>query len=342
MHLTLFRSESALYHVCGYACDNAIAVCSDMACYFVTDGRYVTDAKANTTSSTQVVDGGKALIDTVRKLLRRLGATSVTLDPKEWNVLEHDALTKTLPLRWKPVSNLSQRQRLIKTPDALDRLRQAAQKGAKAFDAFVAFVKEEGVGLSERALQFEAQRIFTCNGALGLSFSPIIALNHNAAKPHALPEETRLSAGDLLLIDAGVVDAHYCSDRTRTLEVGPLMHAGKAQRFTCKTRQKVYDLVLRAQEAAIQAVKPGVRACEVDAAARTVIQAGGYGDYFVHSTGHGVGLDIHELPVIGASSQTVLECGMVFTIEPGIYLPGEFGVRIEDMVVVREDGAEVL
>lgn len=134
----------------------------------------------------------------------------------------------------------------------------------------------------------------------------------------------------------------YCSDRTRTSVFDEHFNFEKKQQFKDAHQQKVYDTVLLAQEAALKAVKIGVKAKEIDKAARDVIDKTGFGNYFVHSTGHGVGLDIHELPVIGSRSETIIEENMVFTIEPGIYLPEQFGVRIEDTIIVRKDGAEVM
>ena len=180
-------------------------------------------------------------------------------------------------------------------------------------------------------------------GAYALSFEPIVAINENAAKPHALPTDTEVKIGSLILVDAGLKYERYCSDRTRVAEYGNNLNFDKKhQTFLSSKRQKVYDTVLKAQERAIKAAKPGVKACDIDKAAREVIEKAGYGKYFVHSTGHGVGLDIHELPVISAKSETIIEENMIFTIEPGIYLPGEFGVRIEDMVRIAHTRAVVL
>ena len=189
---------------------------------------------------------------------------------------------------------------------------------------------------------FEAESIFKHKGALELSFSPIVALGANAAKPHALPTRKTLQKGELVLLDAGVKYQRYCSDRTRTSVFDEHFNFEKKQQFKDAHQQKVYDTVLLAQEAALKAVKIGVKAKEIDKAARDVIDKAGFGNYFVHSTGHGVGLDIHELPVIGSRSETIIEENMVFTIEPGIYLPEQFGVRIEDTIIVRKDGAEVM
>ena len=179
-------------------------------------------------------------------------------------------------------------------------------------------------------------------GKLELSFSPIVAFGKNAAKPHALPTDRKLQKGELVLMDAGVKFERYCSDRTRTAFFDEQFCFKKEQNFKNAHRQKVYDTVLKAQEAALKAVRVGVLAKDIDKAARDVIENAGFGKFFVHSTGHGVGLDIHELPVISKSSKTVIEENMVFTIEPGIYLPDDFGVRIEDTIVVKNGIAEVI
>ena len=203
-------------------------------------------------------------------------------------------------------------------------------------------MREKGIGLSEKRLFNEACNIFKNYGELELSFSPIVALGANSAKPHALPSDDVLREFELLLLDAGVKYQRYCSDRTRTAEVSADIVFEKNMKFKDSLRQKVYDTVLKAHDASIKKAKVGVKASEIDKAGRDVIEKAGFGQYFIHSTGHGVGLDIHELPVIGARSQDIIEENMVFTVEPGIYLPGEFGVRIEDTVIAREMDVEII
>ena len=343
MHVTLLLSHAAQMEACGFGCDNAIIFQTPARCYFITDGRYVAEAQEIINDRALVIEGGRSLVKTVRLWLRKLGVKRVNYDPKEWKVEAFESLKKGFDfVQFTPKPNLSQLNRQVKSDADIVRLQNAVNLGAKAFDAFVEFVKTDGIGMSEKELHFEAMRIFTCKGEREVSFSPIVAINANAAKPHALPTNTRLSWGDALLLDAGVMEDGFCSDRTRTFCVTPQMSAGKTQKFNNPLHQKVYDVVLRAQEAAIAISGPGVRASEVDRAAREVIHGAGYGKYFVHSTGHGVGRDIHELPVISTSGATSLEPGMVYTIEPGIYLPGEIGVRIEDMVVVESSGIRVL
>ncbi len=340
MNTYLLRDENAVYYECGFSCDNEIFLKSGEGAWFITDPRYTLEAR-DAVRDAEVVEAHD-LIAALRNILRRHRIRKVWYDPTEWSIHDFRKLSEKSHAYFAPKERLSQHKRIVKSDAEVALLKEAARIGAEAFDRVAAFLRERGEGLDERRLFFEASAILQQEGRYALSFEPILALGANAAKPHAHPTDTLLRRGDLLLFDAGVKVERYCSDRTRTAEFGPSFTFDKAQRFSDATRQKVYDTVLKAQEAAIRAVRPGRLACEIDRAARAVIEEAGYGDAFVHSTGHGVGLDIHELPVIYQKSRTRIEEGMVFTIEPGIYLEGRFGVRIEDMVCVRSDGAEVL
>ena len=180
-------------------------------------------------------------------------------------------------------------------------------------------------------------------GKYDLSFDPIIAINANAAKPHALPTNKKLKLNDLILVDAGVKYKRYCSDRTCVTSANfEKLSFKREQKFKNKKHQKIYDLVYKAQLNAIEKARVGMKASQIDALTRNVIEKAGYGDRFIHSTGHGVGLDIHEFPNINSKSDVIIEDNMVFTIEPGIYLPKEFGVRIEDTVVMKNGKAVIL
>ncbi len=180
-------------------------------------------------------------------------------------------------------------------------------------------------------------------GKLDLSFDPIVAINKNAAKPHARPTKSILTKNDLLLVDAGVKYKRYCSDRTCTsVAEFENFNFKREQKFKNKKHQKIYDIVLKAQVNAINKARSGMKASEIDNLTRKVIEKAGYGKEFVHSTGHGVGLDIHEYPFINSKSDLIIEDNMVFTIEPGIYLNEKFGVRIEDTVVMKNGRAIIL
>jgi Xaa-Pro aminopeptidase len=192
-------------------------------------------------------------------------------------------------------------------------------------------------GMTEQEVALELEVTMRKLGATTLSFETIAASGENSSMPHAVPTGRRLKAGDFLTMDFGCVYEGYCSDMTRTVFI---KDCGLKQP-TAK-QLEIYNTVLTAQLEAMKMIKPGVVCSDVDACARRIISDAGYGDYFGHGLGHSVGLFIHEEPRFSKKCDTVLEPGMVITVEPGIYLPGEFGVRIEDLVVVTEDGYENL
>jgi len=338
----ILKDENALYFECGFSCDNAVFLKLGSEAFFITDPRYITEASEVIRGASVIEGDRRDLLKTARLRIRKSGIKRLSYNPSEWSVDAYARLSDTLSIHFQPQPNFSQKKRIIKSDVELDILKKAALYGKDAFTRFGEFLKQSGLGLDEKMAFFEAESIFKDKGALGLSFSPIVALGENAAKPHALPASKILNYGELVLLDAGVKYERYCSDRTRTSHFDAQFHFGKEQHFNDALQQKVYDTVLRAQEAALHAVKVGVKAKEIDKAARDVIEHAGFGEFFVHSTGHGVGLDIHELPVIGARSETIIEENMVFTIEPGIYLPEQFGVRIEDTICVGSHGAEVM
>lgn len=338
----ILKDENAVFYECGFSCDNVVFLKLGSEAFFITDARYTTEAQECVKNATVLEGDRRDLLKTARLLIRKSGIKTLCFNPSEWSVDAYARLSEKLTIHFQKKPNFSQEKRIIKTQSELEILSQAALFGRDAFARFGEFLKRDGLGMDERMAHFEAESIFKYHGQLELSFSPIVALGENAAKPHALPSSKELEKGELVLLDAGVKYRRYCSDRTRTSFFDAHFNFEKQQTFRDATQQKVYDIVLKAQEAAIKAAKIGVRACDVDKAAREVIDKAGYGAFFIHSTGHGVGLDIHELPVIGARSQTIIEENMVFTIEPGIYLPNAFGVRIEDTIIAKCGGAEVL
>ncbi len=337
----ILKNENAVYYECGFSCDNVIFLKLGSEAFFITDGRYTTEAKENIKNA-EVVTSEYDLQKTAREILRKNRVKKLLYDPLDWSVEDFYKLSSKLNCYFKKERNFSQKKRIIKTDKEIELLKKAVKLGEKGFERFGSYLKDEGIGQNEKKLFFKAIEILTMQGELSVSFDPIVAINENAAKPHSLPSEDILKKGDLLLFDAGVKHKRYCSDRTRMTEINDNPHFGIKQNYKDKKRQKIYDTVLKAKDEALKVAKEGIKAKDIDKAAREVIDKAGYGKYFIHSTGHGVGLDIHELPVISKRDETILKENMVFTIEPGIYLPGEFGVRIEDMVTIRNGKGEIV
>ena len=218
---------------------------------------------------------------------------------------------------------------MIKTPDEILRIMKAAAMGDICFSHILEYIRP---GMTELQVSDEIERTLMSLGAEGLSFPTICVSGVNTTQPHGEPTDKVIEDGDFVTMDFGAVVEGYCGDMTRTIAVG---HVSEKQR-------EVYDVVLRSQLAGLDACRAGVRCRDVDAVSRNIIKDAGYGEFYIHGTGHGVGLEIHEMPMINKRGATVLQTGMIFTIEPGIYIPGKGGVRIEDTVVLTENAARAL
>lgn len=220
--------------------------------------------------------------------------------------------------------------RLHKSIVEITSIKEAIRIIEKVMDEGIRKVKP---GMTEAELTAELEYLMRMHGADGPSFSTIVLSGEKAALPHGSPGDRKITTGDFLLIDMGVIKNGYCSDITRTFVIGE----------PTEEQQQIYDIVRRSNEAGIEASRAGVPLCSIDSAARKVIEDDGYGDYFNNRVGHGVGIEVHEAPSVHAKNESLAEPGNVFTIEPGIYIPGYGGVRIEDIVHITEDGqAEVL
>ncbi|ARQ97979.1 X-Pro dipeptidase [Campylobacter lanienae NCTC 13004] len=333
----ILKDENAVYFECGYSCDNEIFIKFQNRGFFITDSRYAIEARSIITNS-EVIES-RDIIKSARLLLRSLGVRDMIYNPSDFSYFDFVNLSRDLHINFIAKNEFSKLKRQIKSSLEIEILKEAARLGASKFDELSQAISS---GMSEKTINFKAENIFRDGGNLALSFNPITAINANAAKAHALPLDERIKSNDLLLVDAGVRYQRYCSDRTRTAEFKDGFKFTKEQKFSNSKQNEIYQIVKEAQNLAIKAVKPGVRACDIDAAARDFIAKNGYGECFFHSTGHGVGLDIHEFPIISPKSTTIIEPGMVFSVEPGIYIESEFGIRIEDVVVVTNDGCEVL
>ena len=339
MNYIVYKDENALYFECGYSCDNAIFVKLGSDGYFITDGRYKVDAKNSIKDAKVLITN--SLLDKLIELLKKNKVKKVVIDPTHWDIFNFEKLKSNVPLKFKFNPNFSHKKRIIKSEEEIKYLKRAVKLGKDSFKQ-IARVLQTLEGSSEKELNFVAESYLRDYGERDLSFEPILAINANAAKPHAMPTNTKLKLGDLILLDAGVKYNRYCSDRTRTAHYKEDFNFKLKQNFNSKKIQKAYDTVLKAHDIAIKKARSGMKASQIDKLARDVIEKAGFGKYFVHSTGHGVGLDIHEMPYISTKSNTIIKDGMVFTIEPGIYIEGEFGIRIEDMVYMKNGKAVIM
>ncbi|MGI6485387.1 MAG: aminopeptidase P family protein [Thermoanaerobacterales bacterium] len=219
--------------------------------------------------------------------------------------------------------------RLYKDDEELANLKTASKMADEVMKEVIEYIRP---GLTEGNIKDKIKELFKLKGADGLSFEPIVACGANTSQPHYGGETGRIKEKDIVILDFGCRYKGYCSDTTRTVFIGDVTDEQK----------KIYDIVLSANQKAEQAVKAGLTAEQIDKTARAIIEIAGYGEYFVHRTGHGIGLSVHEAPNIMEGNKQILSRGIVFSVEPGIYIPGKFGIRIEDLVHVTEHGAEVL
>ncbi len=277
-----------------------------------------------------VIMRSKSLAEELAALTRRLKLDKITVQPGCVTVLLRKVLAKHLGARRiLAIDDGMFAQRAVKDVGEVKAIRRAISIQQQAFRETCEFIKP---GLSEYEVAAYLEYRMRALGADGVSFPSIIAAGANASLPHAVPGKTKIKAGGSVLIDWGAKWGGDCSDLTRVVAVGKMKP---------KIRE-IYKIVLDAQMAAIDTIGPGKRQSDIDAVARRVIEKAGYGDRFGHSLGHGIGLDIHELPVLASKAAGVLEAGQVVTVEPGIYLPGVGGVRIEDDVLVTPKGHKVL
>ncbi|MDO4622925.1 MAG: aminopeptidase P family protein [Eubacteriales bacterium] len=297
----------------------------------ITDSRY-TEAAAQESDFTIIEESHKhKRVQILHELLAADQADIVGYEDHYMHCYEFSRLQNTLGevKQWMPLEEQINRIRMIKTPEELDRIRMAESIGDKAFAGMMEILHP---GMTEIEAAAELEYLLKINGGQRLSFDTIIASGKNSSMPHAIPTEKKLEAGDFVTMDFGCIYEGYCSDMTRTIVLGK---ASEKQR-------EIYDLVLSAQEAALNGIHAGMTGNACDKLARDVIVNAGYGSCFGHGLGHGVGLYIHEEPRFSPTDYNIIQENMVLSVEPGIYIPGFGGVRIEDLVIVREDGIENL
>jgi len=329
LDLLLVTDLVNIRYLTGFSGTNGLALVGSDTRRFVTDSRYVERAKGEV--------GGFDIEPAAQDLRAALadgwpaGELRVGFEDQHVSVRRHAGLRETLPDRIELVAagGLVEAERAVKEPGEVATIRAAAA----LVDEIYAWLLGQGiVGRTEREVALALEQEMRVRGAEGPSFPSIVAAAENGALPHAVPRDVTIPAGTLVTLDIGARLDGYCSDCTRTWATGELPDE----------LASLYATVLEAQETALAAMRPGPEGREIDAIARDIIDAAGHGDHFGHGLGHGVGMDIHEAPRLARTAEAQLVAGNVVTVEPGVYLPGLGGARIEDLVVVTEDGHDVL
>jgi len=295
--------------------------------YLIIDFRYIEKARA-TVKSAEVIEQ-KKLMAQINELMKEHGVCNTAIEAQTMTVSTLNMYRSSLEgveiNDTDMLSNAINNLRAVKDEDELVCIKKAQEIAEAAFENVLSFIKP---GVTEREIALELDRQMLERGAEAMSFETIALAGANTSMPHGVPSDKAVESGEFVLMDFGAVYNGYHSDMTRTVCVGK----------PTEEMEKVYNIVLEAQQAALEAAHGGITGSELDKIARDIIKAAGYGEYFGHSLGHGVGMEIHEKPNASESNKDILKSGAVVTVEPGIYLPGKFGVRIEDFVILTENG----
>jgi Xaa-Pro aminopeptidase len=326
----LSMNPASWYYLTGFTGEAGALLLAPAGTLLATDGRFTAQAREET-SGVRVVKQKGSLMATVGNQLRGRAIRHIGFDSTQLTVAQFRALRRAAGprVRWVRADGQADHGRQCKDAVELAQMRKAALLAGEVAQAAIKLLKP-GVREIEIAAEIEYQ--MRSLGASGPAFETIVAFGPRSAHPHARPTEKRLRKNELVVLDLGVILAHYCSDITRTVFVGRAPSRIRAW----------YRAVQEAQAAAVAAVRPGIRCGDVDAAARGVLARYRLDHYFVHSTGHGLGLEVHEEPRVARGQKNILVPGNVITVEPGIYVPGVGGIRIEDDVAVHANGNEVL
>ncbi len=324
----LLTSRYSRHYGAEFDIAEGVAIVTKAGCRYFTDSRYIESAQ-NNIKGFEVIETNRAnpfskLINTA---IAEFGVEKLGFEENYLTVAEYNQFQSELQAELFPVGKKLTALRGVKEEWELDRIRQAQAITDKAFEEVLPRIK---AGMTEKELQAELIYCLYKNGGEGLSFDPIVVSGPNTSLPHGVAGDRVIQEGDFITMDFGVLLGGYCSDMTRTVALG----------YATEEMRKVYDTVLAAQLAGIAATKAGVKGSEIDGAARKVITDAGYGEYFGHGYGHSLGMEVHEPPNCNPAGDVPMEVNMITSAEPGIYLPGKFGVRIEDLVIFKDDGYE--
>jgi Xaa-Pro aminopeptidase len=315
-------------YMTGFTGTAGVAVIGKTKAVFITDFRYVEQASKQI-QGYEIIQHTGLIIEEVAKQVANLGIQKLGFEQDDLSYATFKAYEKAVQAELIPVSGVIEKLRLIKSDSEIKILKEAAEIADAAFQHILDFIRP---GVREIEVANELEFFMRKQGATSSSFDIIVASGYRSALPHGVATDKVIEKGELVTLDFGAYYKGYCSDITRTVAVGEISDELK----------KIYDIVLQAQLRGMAGIKPGMTGREADALTRDYITEQGYGEYFGHSTGHGIGLEVHEGPALSVRSDVVLEPGMVVTVEPGIYIAGLGGVRIEDDAVVTTDGNESL
>lgn len=305
-----------------------VAVISASDAVFITDFRYTEQAEKEV-EGYRIVQHTTTMIEEVATQVKNMKVNSIGFEKDDMSFGMYELYSKEIHAEMKPISGLVEELRMVKTVDEIAILQKAAKIADNAFDHIITYIKP---GLTELDVSNELEFFMRKQGATSSSFSIIVASGLRSALPHGVATDKVIESGDFVTLDFGALYEGYISDITRTVAVGE----------PSDKLREIYSVVLEAQELALKGIKPGMTGIEADAIARDYITSKGFGEAFGHSTGHGIGMEVHEAPGLSFRSETVLKPNMVVTVEPGIYLPEIGGVRIEDDIVITKDGNERL
>ena len=324
----LLTSRYSRYYGAEFDIAEGVAIVTKAGCRYFTDSRYIESAENGIRGfAVKLVDRANPYHKLLNEAIADFGVTKLGYEENYLTVAEFLGYEKNLQAELVPMNDKISGFRAVKEEWELDLMRKAQEITDTAFAEILTKIR---AGMTEKELAAELIYCLKKNGGAGLSFDPILGSGPNTSLPHGVPGDRVLQAGDFITMDFGVLYKGYCSDMTRTVALG----------YATDEMKQVYDTVLKAQLAGIAATKAGIPGKQIDAAARQVITDAGYGAYFGHGYGHSLGMEVHEAPSPNPSGERVMEANMIASAEPGIYLPGKFGVRIEDVVIFREDGCE--
>ena len=325
----LLTSRYSRHYGAEFDIAEGVAIVTKAGCRYFTDSRYIESAQAGLKGFEVMDVAGVGYFKRLNDAIADFGVTTLGFEEIYLTVAEYNGYEKNLNAKLVPFHKEISSFRAVKEEWELDNMRKAQQIADKAFAEVLPRIK---TGMSELELQAELIYCLYKNGGHGLSFDPIVVSGPNSSMPHGVAGERKIQDGDFITMDFGVLYNGYCSDMTRTVAVG----------YATEEMKTVYNTVLAAQLAGLAATKAGVPGKDIDAAARQVIVDAGYGPYFGHGYGHSVGLEVHEAPSPNVRNEEPMPLHCVASAEPGIYLPGKFGVRIEDCVIFTEDVYENL